>query len=175
MVSKTSRKGVGSEDLGFSKGDYVVYPTHGVGRVVGIENKQIAGESLKLFIIHFEKERMTLRVPVDKVEVAGLRRLSNRKIIDAALKTLKGRSRAKRTMWSRRAQEYDQKINSGDPVLIAQVVRDLYRGPDQPEQSYSERQMYQEALERLSRELAAVESINTEMATEKIEALLEAV
>ena len=163
-----------SESLEFSKGDYVVYPTHGVGRVIGIEDQEIAGEALKLFVIHFEKERMTLRVPVTKVEVAGLRRLSNRKVIDAALKTLRGRSRAKRTMWSRRAQEYDAKINSGDPVSIAEVVRDLHRGADQPDQSYSERQMYQAALERLSRELAAVESIDTEMATEKLEALLEA-
>ena len=163
-----------SERLQFSKGDFVVYPTHGVGRVIGIEDKEIAGESLKLFVIHFDKERMTLRVPVTKVEVAGLRRLSDRKVIDAALRTLKGRSRAKRTMWSRRAQEYEAKINSGDPISIAQVVRDLHRGADQPDQSYSERQMYQAALERLSRELAAVESIDTEMATEKLEALLEA-
>ncbi len=163
-----------SEGLEFSKGDYVVYPTHGVGRVTGIEDQEIAGEALKLFVIHFEKERMTLRVPVTKVEVAGLRRLSNRKVIDAALKTLTGRSRAKRTMWSRRAQEYEAKINSGNPVLIAEVVRDLHRGADQPDQSYSERQMYQAALERLSRELAAVESIDTEQATEKIERLLEA-
>ncbi len=163
-----------SESLQFSKGDFVVYPTHGVGRVIGIEDKEIAGESLKLFVIHFDKERMTLRVPVTKVEVAGLRRLSDRKVIDAALRTLKGRSRAKRTMWSRRAQEYEAKINSGDPVLIAEVVRDLHRGADQPDQSYSERQMYQAALERLSRELAAVESIDTESATEKLEQLLEA-
>lgn len=174
MVNKTNRKSVASEGPEFSKGDYVVYPTHGVGRVIGIENKQIAGETLKLLVIHFEKERMTLRVPISKVEVAGLRRLSNRKIIDTALRTLRGRSRAKRTMWSRRAQEYEQKINSGDPVLIAQVVRDLHRGADQSEQSYSERQKYQEALERLARELAAVDGIDTEKATEKLEALLEA-
>ena len=163
-----------TEGLEFSEGDFVVYPTHGVGRVIGVEEREFAGESLILFVIHFEKERMTLRVPVTKVNAAGLRRLSNRKVIDSALKTLKGRSRAKRTMWSRRAQEYEAKINSGDPVSIAEVVRDLHRGPDQPDQSYSERQMYQAAMERLSRELAAVESIENEQATEKLERLLEA-
>ena len=158
----------------FGVGDFVVYPTHGVGRVNGVEKQEIAGQKLTLIVIHFEQERMTLRVPTDKADVAGLRKLSNRKIIDTALKTLKGRSRAKRTMWSRRAQEYEAKINSGDPVLIAEVVRDLHRGADQPDQSYSERQMYQAALERLARELAAVEKIDDEAASEKLEKLLQA-
>jgi CarD family transcriptional regulator len=161
-------------DLEFSEGDFVVYPTHGVGMVTGIEEKEIAGQSLTLFVISFEKERMTLRVPISKVKESGLRKLSNRKIIDTALKTLKGRVRVKRTMWSRRAQEYEAKINSGDPVSIAEVVRDLHRNADQPDQSYSERQMYQAALERLSRELAAVEKIEHEEATEKLEKLLQA-
>ncbi len=111
----------------FAIGDHVVYPTHGVGRVIGIEVQEIAGEELQLFVIHFEQERMTLRVPVGKAEQSGLRKLSNRKIIDSALRTLRGRSRAKRTMWSRRAQEYEAKINYGDPALIAEVVRDLHR------------------------------------------------
>ncbi len=163
-----------SKDLEFAEGDYVVYPTHGVGKVTGVEKKEIAGQELTLFVIQFEKERMTLRVPVSKVKVAGLRKLSNRKVIESALKTLKGRSRVKRTMWSRRAQEYEAKINSGDPVSIAEVVRDLYRNADQPDQSYSERQMYQAALERLARELAAVEKIDHDSATEKLERLLEA-
>ena len=163
-----------AKDHDFSDGDFVVYPTHGVGRVTGIEKQEIAGEILTLIVIHFEQERMTLRVPVDKAELAGLRKLSNRKMIDTALKTLKGRSRAKRTMWSRRAQEYEAKINSGDPVLIAEVVRDLHRGDDQPDQSYSERQMYQAALERLARELAAVERIDDEAASQKLEKLLKA-
>jgi len=163
-----------AKDLEFNQGDFVVYPTHGVGRVTGIETQEIAGHELTLFVIQFEHDRMTLRVPIGKVKKAGLRRLSNRKIIDTALKTLRGRSRAKRTMWSRRAQEYDTKINSGDPVSIAEVVRDLHRGADQPDQSYSERQMYQAAMERLSREVAAVERIDQDAATEKLERLLEA-
>ncbi|MFQ5972343.1 MAG: CarD family transcriptional regulator [Alphaproteobacteria bacterium] len=160
------------KDLEFTRGDFVVYPTHGVGRVTGVETKQIAGQELTLFVIQFEKERMTLRVPVSKAKVAGLRKLSNRKVIETALRTLKGRSRAKRTMWSRRAQEYEAKINSGDPVSIAEVVRDLHRNADQPDQSYSERQMYQAALERLARELAAVDGIDHDTATEKLERLL---
>ncbi len=158
----------------FGTGDYVVYPTHGVGRVTGIEKQEISGHLLKLIIIKFEKDRMTLRVPVGKAEAAGLRKLSSRKMMDSALTTLKGRSRVKRTMWSRRAQEYEAKINSGDPVSIAEVVRDLHRGPEQPDQSYSERQMYQAALDRLSRELAAVEKIDETAATQKLEEILTA-
>jgi len=158
----------------FGTGDYVVYPTHGVGRVTGIEKQEISGHLLKLIIIKFEKDRMTLRVPVGKAEAAGLRKLSSRKMMDTALTTLKGRSRVKRTMWSRRAQEYEAKINSGDPVSIAEVVRDLHRGPEQPDQSYSERQMYQAALDRLSRELAAVEKIDEAAASHKLEEILTA-
>ncbi len=163
-----------SKKLEFSTGDYVVYPTHGVGKITGIETQQIAEVTVELIIIKFEKDRMTLRVPVEKAHNSGLRRLSSRKMMDTALTTLKGRSRAKRTMWSRRAQEYEAKINSGDPVSIAEVVRDLHRGDDQPEQSYSERQMYQAALDRLARELAAVEKIDEAAAAEKLEKLLKA-
>ena len=162
------------DELIFAISDHVVYPTHGVGLVIGIEVQEIAGEALQLFVIHFEQERMTLRVPVGKADQSGLRKLSNRKIIDSALKTLRGRSRVKRTMWSRRAQEYEAKINSGDPVSIAEVVRDLHRATDQPDQSYSERQMYQAALDRLARELAAVEHIDQKQATGKLEKLLDA-
>jgi CarD family transcriptional regulator len=129
---------------------------------------------LNVFVIHFEKDRMTLRVPVGKAKGSGLRRLSTRKEMDAALAKLKGRSKARRTMWSRRAQEYEAKINSGDPASIAEVVRDLYRNVGQPEQSYSERQIYQAALDRLVRELAAVESIDETAATQKLEQLLKA-
>jgi CarD family transcriptional regulator len=161
-----------NEKLEFAVNDFVVYPTHGVGQVTGVENYEIAGENLRLFVISFERERMTLKVPITKVKESGLRKLSSRKVIDNALKTLKGRVRIKRTMWSRRAQEYDAKINSGDAVAIAEVVRDLHRGADQPDQSYSERQMYQAALERLSRELGAVEKTEPEEAVEKIEAIL---
>jgi len=156
-------------ELPFSKGEFVVYPTHGVGQVTNIETREIAGEKLKLFVIVFDKEKMTLRVPVSKASNSGLRSLSSRKIMDNAMKTLRGRSRVKRTMWSRRAQEYEAKINSGDPISIAEVVRDLHRKEDQPDQSYSERQIYQAALERLVRELAAVEKIDEIAATEKLE------
>jgi len=163
-----------AKKLEFEEGDFVVYPTHGVGRVIGIENQKIAEFEVELIVIKFEKDRMTLRVPVEKAERSGLRRLSSRKLMDTALTTLKGKSRAKRTMWSRRAQEYEAKINSGDPVAIAEVVRDLFRADDQPEQSYSERQMYQAALDRLARELAALERIEESAAAEKLELLLKA-
>jgi CarD family transcriptional regulator len=163
-----------SEKLGFAEGDLVVYPTHGVGKILGIETQEIAGYTLNVFIVHFDKDRMTLRVPVAKAKVSGLRRLSTRKEMDAALAKLKGRSRAKRTMWSRRAQEYEAKINSGDPASIAEVVRDLYRNVGQPEQSYSERQIYQAALDRLVREFAAVEKIDETTATARLEQMLSA-
>ncbi len=158
----------------FGAADYVVYPTHGVGRVLGVEKQEISGHILELIIIKFEKDRMTLRVPVGKAQASGLRKLSSRKMMDTALATLKGRSRVKRTMWSRRAQEYEAQINSGDPVSIAEVVRDLHRNSDQPDQSYSERQMYQAALDRLVRELAAVEKIDETAAAHKLEELLTA-
>jgi len=163
-----------AEKLSYGTGDFVVYPTHGVGKIHGIETQEIAGQSLSVFVIHFEKDRMTLRVPVGKAKNSGLRRISTRKEMDAALAKLKGRSRAKRTMWSRRAQEYEQKINSGDPASIAEVVRDLYRNVGQPEQSYSERQIYQAALDRLVREFAAVEKIDENTAVQRVEEMLSA-
>ena len=163
-----------SEKNGFAAGDLVVYPTHGVGKILGIETQEIAGYTLNVFVVHFDKDRMTLRVPLAKAKVSGLRRLSTRKEMDAALTKLKGRSRAKRTMWSRRAQEYEQKINSGDPASIAEVVRDLYRNVGQPEQSYSERQIYQAALDRLVREFAAVEKIDETAAVKRVEQMLSA-
>lgn len=159
---------------GFSIGDFVVYPTHGVGKVVGVEEQEIAGRELRLFVIRFDSERMTLRVPVEKVKAAGLRKLCSRQQMGLALSTLRGRSRVSRAMWSRRAQEYAAKINSGDPISIAEVVRDLHRNADQPDQSYSERQIYEAALDRLVRELAAVEKIDREAATQRLEELLKA-
>ncbi|MBF0247941.1 MAG: CarD family transcriptional regulator [Alphaproteobacteria bacterium] len=158
----------------FNTGDFVVYPTHGVGKVLGVEEREIAGHPLKLFVISFENERMTLRVPVEKAADSGLRKLSTKKVMEGALSTLKGRARVKRTMWSRRAQEYEAKINSGDPVSIAEVVRDLHRRADQPDQSFSERQIYEQALERLASEVAAVEKIDMEKAQSKLEKLLTA-
>lgn len=163
-----------SEKNGFATGDFVVYPTHGVGKIQAVENQEIAGQTLNVFVIHFEKDRMTLRVPVGKAKGSGLRRLSTRKEMDVALTRLKGRSKARRTMWSRRAQEYEAKINSGDPASIAEVVRDLYRNVGQPEQSYSERQIYQAALDRLVREFAAVEKIDENTAVQRVEQMLNA-
>ena len=158
--------------LEFGTGDYVVYPTHGVGYIKSVETAEIAGHKLQLFVIDFAKEKMILRVPVTKAKLSGLRRLSTRKVMDSAMKTLKGRSRVKRTMWSRRAQEYEAKINSGDPASIAEVVRDLHRNSGQPDQSYSERQIYQAALDRLAREFAAIEKIDEETAAQRLEKLM---
>jgi CarD family transcriptional regulator len=163
-----------SERIPFDEGDLVVYPTHGVGKIVGIETQEIAGHTLSVFVVHFDKDRMTLRVPLAKAKASGLRKLSTHKEMDDALAKLRGRSRAKRTMWSRRAQEYQAKIASGDPASIAEVVRDLYRNVGQPEQSYSERQIYQAALDRLVREFAAVERIDEMTATQRVEQLLTA-
>ena len=161
-----------AKKLPFARGDYVVYPTHGVGKVTGVEKQEIAGFNLQLFVILFESEKMTLRVPVEKVADSGLRKISSKDKMMAVIGTLKGRARSKRTMWSRRAQEYEAKINSGDPVAIAEVVRDLYRAPGQPEQSYSERQMYEAALERLVNEYALVEKLDVDAATQNLENVL---
>lgn len=163
-----------SEKISYSVGDYVVYPKHGVGHIIDIESEEIAGIKLELYVIRFEKERMTLRVPMNKVLASGMRRLSNETKLQEAFTTLKGRARIKRTMWSRRAQEYEAKINSGDLISIAEVVRDLHRKEDQPEQSYSERQIYESAMGRLARELAAVEDIDEEAAIMKLEEELSA-
>ena len=162
------------KDLAFETGEYVVYPTHGVGRIVRIEKKKLTDIELEMFVINFAKEKMTLRVPIMKAESSGMRRLSTRKKMDSALTTLRGRARIKRTMWSRRAQEYEAKINSGDPISIAEVVRDLHRNVGQPDRSYSERQLYEAAFERLSREFAAVEQIEPDTAAQRLETLLEA-
>src|SRR6201996_9167783 len=179
MVAVKVKKETVTIKTEFKKGDFVVYPVHGVGLVTGIEeaqvpalNKAMRPETVKLYKISFENDRMTLKVPVTKALASGLRRLSSRDRMKEALSTLQGRSRVRRVMWSRRAQEYETKINSGDPVSIAEVVRDLHRGTDQPEQSYSERQIYQAALERLARELAAVEKIDQVKATQKLENVL---
>ena len=159
---------------GFSVGDHVVYPAHGVGRITGIDERAVADQTLQMFVVAFEKDKMTLLVPTDKVGSAGMRRLSSRETMDAAVSTLRGRARTRRVMWSRRAQEYEAKLNSGDPVSIAEVVRDLHRNVGQPDQSYSERQMYEAALDRLAREFAAVEDTDTEQAANKLEDVLRA-
>ena len=158
----------------YKAGDFVVYPTHGVGKVTGVEKLEIAGQKLDLVIITFDRDRMTLRVPLDKAPTSGLRKLSSRKMMEEAMTTLKGRARIKRTMWSRRAQEYEAKINSGDPISIAEVVRDLPRNVGKPDQSFSERQIYEAARDRLASELAAVDKTDIEAATEKLEDVLKA-
>ncbi len=164
-MSKTSK----SE---FRPNDYVVYPAHGVGQIVSIEKQEVAGMNLELFVISFEKDKMTLRVPTNKAEDVGMRSLSSPDIVSKAMTTLKGKARVKRAMWSRRAQEYEQKINSGDLIAIAEVVRDLHRTDDQREQSYSERQLYEAALERLTREVAAVQGFDEGDAQRKVDDVL---
>ncbi|MCW0233585.1 MAG: CarD family transcriptional regulator [Ferrovibrio sp.] len=158
--------------MDFAAGDYVVYPTHGVGKILRIERQMIAGFELDLMVVEFERDKMTVRVPLSKVNSVGIRKLSSPQKMKSALDTLKGRARVKRAMWSRRAQEYEAKINSGDPVSIAEVVRDLHRNAGQPDQSYSERQIYESALDRLVRELAAVERIDEDSAGKKLEKIL---
>jgi CarD family transcriptional regulator len=162
-ISRASKK-----DEVFVEGDHVVYPTHGVGRVEKIAVEEIAGHKLELIHITFEENRMTLRVPVTKARSAGLRKLATRKLFDDALTVLKGRARVKRTMWSRRAQEYEAKINSGDPLAIAEVVRDLHRNAGQPDQSFSERQIYEAAMDRLAAELAALDATDKVTAATKL-------
>jgi len=158
-----------ADDLPYKEGDFVVYPTHGVGKVESIEQEEIAGHKLELIVISFDKDRMTLRVPVTKAATSGLRELSSQKRMEEAMSTLKGRAKVKRTMWSRRAQEYEAKINSGDPVMIAEVVRDLHRNVGQPDQSFSERQIYEAARDRLAGEVAAVDNTDMDQATRKLE------
>ena len=161
-----------SQRHGFKTSEFIVYPAHGVGRIVGIEEQEIAGMSLELFVITFDKEKLTLRVPTGKLESVGMRKLADEGVVKKAMETLKGRARVKRTMWSRRAQEYVAKINSGDLVSIAEVVRDLYRSEAQPEQSYSERQLYEDALDRMAREIAAVDKLDERGAVQRITEVL---
>lgn len=156
----------------FRPNDYVVYPAHGVGQIVSIEEQEIAGIKLELFVISFEKDKMTLRVPTNKAAEVGMRTLSSPDVVSKAMTTLKGKARVKKAMWSRRAQEYEQKINSGDLIAIAEVVRDLHRADDQREQSYSERQLYEAALERLTREVAAVNGADESSAQRQVDEVL---
>ncbi|MCY0148762.1 CarD family transcriptional regulator [Hoeflea sp. G2-23] len=158
-----------SQRQGFKTGEAIVYPAHGVGQIVAIEEQEVAGHKLELFVIDFEKDKMRLKVPVAKASTIGMRKLSETDFVERALKVVQGRARVKRTMWSRRAQEYDAKINSGDLISIAEVVRDLYRAENQPEQSYSERQLYEAALDRMARELGAVNKMSDTEAVRLIE------
>jgi len=157
LMSSPQKKAINRH--GFKVGESIVYPAHGVGQIMAIEEQAVAGHKLELFVIHFEKDKMHVKVPVAKALSIGMRKLSETSFVERALKVLRGRARVKRTMWSRRAQEYDAKINSGNLIAIAEVVRDLYRAEDQPEQSYSERQLYEAALDRMAREIAAVNKV----------------
>ena len=161
-----------TKKLDFIPEEYVVYPAHGVGQIISIEEQEIAGLNLELFVVAFEKDKMTLRVPTHKAVEIGLRSLSSPEVVSRAMSTLRGKAKVKRAMWSRRAQEYEQKINSGDLIAIAEVVRDLHRSDDQREQSYSERQLYEAALERLTREVAAVADGDEAAAAKKVDAVL---
>ena len=152
----------------FCSGDYVVYPTHGVGKVSDISKQNIAGTELELLVVNFDKDKMTLRIPMAKVEHVGLRKISEESTINDALSTLKGKAKIKKVMWSRRAQEYENKINSGNPVAIAEVVRDLYRNENIAEQSYSERQIYEQAFDRLASEVAVFDNTSVEDANKKL-------
>lgn len=159
--------------LGFKTGEYIVYPSHGVGMITSIDEQEVAGLKLELFVISFEQDKLTLRVPTAKIKSVGMRKLSEEPVVKKALETVTGRARVKRTMWSRRAQEYEAKINSGDLIAISEVVRDLYRSEDQPEQSYSERQLFEQAMDRMSREIAAVNKLTLTEAVQLIEKQLQ--
>lgn len=161
MTKKTA-----NDNVKFKKGDHIVYPAHGVGRVTGVEKETVAGFDIEVYVVSFEQDKMTLRVPTAKAFASGMRPLASENVLKDALKTLTGKAKVKRTMWSRRAQEYEAKINSGDLISIAEVVRDLYRDEDQPEPSYSERQLYENALDRMAREVAAVEKVDRDKAME---------
>jgi len=167
MTSTASKK------LKFKTNEFVVYPAHGVGKIVSIEEQTIAGAKLELYVVDFFKEKMRLRVPTAKCESYGMRKLADKPVIEHSLKILRGRARVKRTMWSRRAQEYEAKINSGDLIAVSEVVRDLFRSDRQPEQSYSERQLYEAALDRMAREIAAVKKVPDEEAVAEIEQILD--
>lgn len=170
MATRSNKKSV--QRQGFRTNEYIVYPAHGVGQITAIEEQVVAGAKLELFVISFDKDKMTLRVPTAKAATVGMRKLSGDSLVGKALDVLKGRARVKRTMWSRRAQEYEAKINSGDIISIGEVVRDLHRSESQPEQSYSERQLYEAALDRMAREIAAVKRITETEAIREIEAML---
>ncbi len=171
--AKAAKPIAASKGQGFRTSEYIVYPAHGVGQITAIEEQVVAGYKLELFVISFAKDKMILKVPLPKIASVGMRKLAEPPVVKRALDTLTGRARVKRTMWSRRAQEYDAKINSGDLVAIAEVVRDLYRSDAQPEQSYSERQLYEQALDRIARELAAVQKLTDQEALKLIEAQLQ--
>lgn len=154
--------------LTFNAGEYVVYPTHGVGKVADVTKQNIAGSELELLVVNFDKDKMTLRIPTSKISNVGLRKISDEKTMNEAFATLKGKAKVRKIMWSRRAQEYENKINSGNPVAIAEVIRDLYRNENIAEQSYSERQIYEQAINRLASEVSIYSNCSIEEANKKL-------
>lgn len=166
--SKAKSRAKKSTAKSFKINQHIVYPAHGVGKVIGVEQEVIAGFDIEVYVVSFEQEKMILRVPTVKAATSGMRPLSNENVLKDAFTTLKGRARIKRTMWSRRAQEYEGKINSGDLILVSEVVRDLHRTEAQPEQSYSERQLYESAIDRMVREVAAIKKASRDTAMEEI-------
>lgn len=162
------------ENENFNVGQYVIYPSHGLGQIVAYEDQEVAGFKIELIVISFEKDKMLMRIPLARAKASGLRALSSHAEMHKALETLRSKIRPKKVLWSRRAQEYESKINSGNPISLAEVIRDLYKSDMKSDQSYSERQIYQAAVERFARELAAIESIDQETALEKVEELLRA-
>ena len=171
-AKKVVEKKVISKKEEFLPEQYVVYPSHGIGQILEIEKKEIAGQMLTMYVIEFEKEKMILRVPIEKTKEIGVRKVSTKNQLKEIFEILTGKAKIRRTMWSRRAQEYEAKINSGDIKLLTEVVRDLFRSDSQPEQSYSERQLYEAARERLSREVAVIEKTDEQKAIEKMETIL---
>ena len=171
-AKKVVKKKVISKKEEFLPEQYVVYPSHGIGQILEIEKKEIAGQMLTMYVIEFEKEKMILRVPIEKTKEIGVRKVSTKNQLKEIFEILTGKAKIRRTMWSRRAQEYEAKINSGDIKLLTEVVRDLFRSDSQPEQSYSERQLYEAARERLSREVAVIEKTDEQKAIEKMETIL---
>lgn len=172
MATAAQQKKPQATRHGFKTGEFIVYPAHGVGKITSIDEQEVAGHKLELFVIDFQKDKMRLKVPVAKAQAIGMRKLSEGDYVERALKVVQGKAKIKRTMWSRRAQEYDAKINSGDLISISEVVRDLFRADTQPEQSYSERQLYEAALDRMAREIAAVNKMSDTEAVHLIEANL---
>jgi CarD family transcriptional regulator len=171
-LKKSVEKKTSNKKEEFLPEQYVVYPSHGIGQILEIEKKEIAGQMLTMYVIEFEKEKMTLRVPIEKTKEIGVRKVSTKNQLKEIFEILTGKAKVRRTMWSRRAQEYEAKINSGDIKLLTEVVRDLFRSDSQPEQSYSERQLYEAARERLSREVAVIERTDEQKAIEKMETIL---
>ena len=158
--------------LQYSVGDFIVYPSHGVGEITDIQTFEIAEEKLEMYNVIFDKEKMTLKIPTIKAKEIGIRKVSSRNEMKKTLEILKSKAKIRRTMWSRRAQEYEAKINSGILTELTEVVRDLFRNSNQPEQSYSERQLYESARDRLAREVAVVEKTDDDKAVDKIEIIL---